>query len=123
MLEADGAQYSVTELDRLQRESLSGLPDEGCLFSDEVILRTVGKDHSLISERPVTLRAFRDRLETGDPMPLAEIDGISIVQRNRLLLYPKQADGHLEITGAPGFNALKYLYLFRRTRPSANGSL
>ena len=124
MLEtADGTQYSVTELDRLQQESLSDLPDDGCLFSDEVNLRTVGKDHSLISERTVTLRAFRDRLEPGTPMPLDEIDGVSIVQRNRLLLYPKQFDGHLEITGVPSFNALKYLYLFRQTRPSVNGSL
>lgn len=120
---AGGERYTVTELDRLQRASFAALPEAGCLFSDGATLRHIGKTHEVISEHPVTLRAFRDRLELNEPMPLAEIDAMSIVQRNRLLIYPAGNDGHLEITGAPGFNALKYLYLFRLTRPSVNGSL
>lgn len=124
MLEgADGAKYTVTELDRAQREALAALPDGGCLFSDEVTLRAIGKDHAAISERSAVLRAFRGRLELDGPLPFGDIDAMSIVQRNRLLLYPAGTEGHWEITGAPGFNALKYLYLFRQTRPSVNGSL
>ena len=124
MLEsADGTQYTVTELDRLQRESLTELPASGCLFSDEVTLRQIGKDHEVVSEQSITLQAFRDRIELNDPLPMEHIEAMSIVQRNRLLIYPAGTDGNLEITGAPSFNALKYFYLFRQTRPSVNGSL
>ena len=118
---ADGARYTVTELDSAQREALAALPDDGCIFSDEVTLRRIGKGHEVISEAAVTLKAFRNRFEAGEP--LEQIDAMSIVQRNRLLIYPAGNNGHLEITGVPAFNALKYFYLFRLTHPSVNGSL
>ncbi len=124
MLEAaDGTQYTVTQLDLAQRKALAGLPDDGRLFSDEVRLQTVGSDHAVICEQSVTLQAFHDRLELTEPMPMETIAAMSIVQRNRLLIYPAGSDAHYELTGAPGFNALKYLYLFRQTRPSVNGTL
>ena len=75
----------------------------------------------MISETAVTLKAFRDRFEAGEP--LDQIEAMSIVQRNRLLIYPAGNNGHLEITGVPAFNALKYFYLFRLTHPSVNGTL
>ena len=117
----DGVQYTVTELDSAQREALADLTDEGCLFSDDVTLRRISKDHEVTSEQPVTLRAFRDRFEAGGP--LGRVDAMSIVQRNLLLIYPAGEEGHLEIAGTPAFNALKYLYLFRLNRPSMNGTL
>ena len=118
---ADGAKFTLTELDGAQREALAALPDDGCIFSDEVTLRRIGKDHAVISETAVTLKAFRDRFEAGEP--LDQIEAMSIVQRNRLLIYPAGNNGHLEITGVPAFNALKYFYLFRLTHPSVNGTL
>ena len=117
----DGAKFTLTELDGAQREALAALPDDGCIFSDEVTLRRIGKDHAVISETAVTLKAFRDRFEAGEP--LDQIEAMSIVQRNRLLIYPAGNNGHLEITGVPAFNALKYFYLFRLTHPSVNGTL
>ena len=116
---------TLTDLDRDQRERLAEIArEDGCLFSDEVTLRRIGKDHEAVSEETVTLRAFRDRFEAGAlPFPMDEIDAMSIVQRNRLLLYPAKSDAHCEFTGAPSFNALKYFYLFRLTHPSVNGSL
>lgn len=125
--EEGGASHTITELDRAQQEKLADLAaatGEACVFSDPVLLRQVEADHSVSAERELRLSAFRDRFEAGEQVfPMEEIEAVSVVQRNRLLFYPAGSRVHYECTGAPGFNALKYLYLFRLIRPSANGGL
>ncbi len=125
--EKTGAAHTVTELERAQREKLASLAEtagEDALFSDPVLLRQVEQDHSVSGEESVRFTAFRDRFTAGGrTLPMEEIDAVSVVQRNRLLLYPANERAHYELTGEPGFNALKYLCLFRLVRPSANGGL
>lgn len=112
-----GAEGTLTQLDRLQRERLRELTvaaGEDCLFSDEVTLRQIDGAHNVATETEVTLRAYRGRLTAGElTLPFDALEGVSIVQRNLLILHAAGGQGHYECTGAETFNALKYLYLFQ----------
>ena len=122
-----GTQHTITALDDAQREHLARLAQdagEEPLFSDSVRMRRVEADHSVTKEQDILLSACADRLILGgETLPMADIESMSIVQRNQLLIQRAQDRGHYEFTGAPGFSALKYLYLLRIAHPSANGSL
>ena len=122
-----GVQHTITALDEAQREHLARLVSDAgidALFSDPVHMRLVEADHSVTAEGDMHITAYADRLVFGDTeLPFPSIEAISIVQRNQLLVQPAQSRAHYEFTGAAGFSALKYLYLFRIAHPSANGGL
>ena len=122
----DGAETTITALDLAQRQRLEALAEAAgrdALFSDPVHVRRVENGQST-EESEAVLSAGAGGFAAGDrQFSLDEISALSIVQRSRLLLYPAAESAHYEFTGAPGFNALKYLYLFRHYRPSANGVL
>ena len=127
MLNSPQRSYTITELDRRQREKVGELcreAGEGVVFEDGVFIQRINKDHEPEKLRPAVLSAYRDRFAVGETViPYEKITGISINQRNLLLIHVEDCPGHFEISGEPAFNALKYLYLFRAVCGSRNGLL
>ena len=112
----NGRQWTVTELDRLQREavqSLAGYDPELLLFSDRVLVENIGSSHEVLSSEPMLLKAYSDRLMFQDmTVFLADITGMAINQRNLLIIHTKDSR-HFELSGDISFSALKYLYLYQ----------
>lgn len=122
----DGRIDTITALDRDQRDYIEAMDcSTGApLFEDTVNCETVASDHSVVASRSVRLTAFGDRFVIGeDVVPFENILGMAINQRNLLLLHTGNSETHFECGGPRGFNALKYLYLFRSVKGSINGIL
>ena len=127
--------YTVTQLDESQQTYLKDLLDSAeaassrpqadqLLFQDQVTMETVGENHDIVKTEPVTLTAYKDRLTAGSlNMPLEQISGLAINQRNLLLVHLEGQKEHLQFRGPVSFNALKYLYLHRTVCPTAGGTL
>ena len=89
------------------------------LFCDENIsLREIGADHSLVSEETGTLLGYCDRLvfENGGAsycFPFDTLSGISIFGNNKMVINYKDGElKHYEMHGPYTYSALKYLYLY-----------
>lgn len=118
LTDEDGRSYTVTQLDRAQREALNAArSEEDFSVSDEILLREIAEDHSLLSERAAVLSADAEGLTFDEAaLPFSSLSGMAIYSRNTLVIYDAQGR-HLEIkSGDTGFNALKYLHLFRLSR-------
>ena len=119
--------YTVHELDRLQRKGLDDLCRTGgycSFFEDCVTERFVDENHQVTESRSIVLKGYIDRFAAdGYSIPFEKITGISINQRNLLLVHVADVPGHLEFKGPGTFNALKYLYLYRSVCGSLNGLL
>ena len=141
---SSGKQYTITELDEDQRNYLADLVSEQCgsssapelesdickepstaedsLFSDNADFSIINENHELKQKTNIKLRAFKNRFCLGDTiLPFEKIRGIAINQRNLLLIHVDGIKGHYELSGSIGFNALKYLYLYRAVCGSRNG--
>lgn len=127
VLKTSQGSYTVPELDEKQKriiEKICKKPSDVCLFSDEVKERFINEKHKADDSRNVVFCAYSDRFIAGDMViPFEKITGISINQRNLLLLHITDMSGHWEFSGSPSFNALKFLYLYRAVCGSQNGLL
>lgn len=126
---SDGSRYSVTQADVRQREKIEEMYHASddtteLLFEDDVVKEDVNPRHKVIAKTPVSLRAYRDRLELGDMViPFKDIEGLAINQRNLMLLHIFGQDIHYECGGPSSFSSLKYLYLHRAGEGSRTGTL
>ena len=89
------------------------------LFCDENIsLREIGPDHSLVSEEAGTLLGYCDRLVFENDrasycFPFDILSGISIFGNNKMVINYKDGElKHYEMHGPYTYSALKYLYLY-----------
>ena len=117
LTDKDGKQYTVTELDRLQREALKERiktwNPEMPLFEDQVTIYRIGANHELIGTEVGSFKAYVDRLECGgESLDYAGMDGMAIYSRNAMIIHHPSVEGHLEVKSNIAFNALKYLYLY-----------
>lgn len=92
---------------------------ETLLFHDENIsLREIGTDHSLVSEETGTLFGYCDRLVFENDgasycFPFDILSGISIFGNNKMVINYKDGElKHYEMHGPYTYSALKYLYLY-----------
>ena len=92
---------------------------ETLLFRDENIsLREIGADHSLVSEETGTLLGYCDRLVFENDgasycFPFDILSGISIFGNNKMVINYKDGElKHYEMHGPYTYSALKYLYLY-----------
>jgi len=118
LTDEEGKQYTVTELDTMQRESLAAQakdwPTEKPIFSDRVKLLSIGNNHELLKTEEGPLTAYADRIECcGRSIAYADMAGMAIYSRNSMIIHVTGEDGHLEIKGSDSFSALKYLYLYQ----------
>lgn len=127
MVKTSQGSYTVPELDEKQKRIIAEIcktPADVCLFSDEIKEQFINKKHKAADSRTAVFCAYSDRFIAGDMViPFERITGISINQRNLLLLHIDDMPGHWEFSGSPSFNALKYLYLYRAVCGSQNGLL
>ena len=111
MQSPDGKEYTVTELLNRQAEHLADRitePDSP-LFSDPLTCRRIDSAHNILDSRDITLTAYAGHLTLDDEiLPADRISDITIVQRNRLSIHPKNSKEHYELLGSGTFNALKY---------------
>ena len=112
-----GRKCTVSVLDKGQKKMLKVISDRAdsssVLFSDRLIQQTIDDSGQLTEERKVTMSAYKDMLKINDSMmPWEEIQAVSIVQRNMLILHIKGQKEHFEYKGSPRFNAVKYMDLF-----------
>lgn len=117
LTDRDGIQYTVTELDLLQKEALKkkveNWESDRPFFEDHVTIYRIGADHELIGTEEGRFKAYIDHLECGgERLEYASMDGMAIYSRNALIIHHESVDGHLEIKSNMGFSALKYLYLY-----------
>lgn len=117
LTDRDGEQYTVTDLDGMQKEVLkerleNANPQE-VLFKDEVTVSRIGADHSFQGSEVTELAAYSDRLSfSGKELPYEKIKGMAIYSRNSMILHLENEDGHIEMKAGDSFSALKYLYLY-----------
>ena len=117
LTDKEGKQYTVTELDRLQREALKqktvNWEADRPLFEDQVTIYRIGANHELIGTEVGSFKAYLDRLECGgESLDYAGMDGMAIYSRNAMIIHHPSVEGHLEVKSNIAFNALKYLYLY-----------
>ena len=117
LTDKEGKQYTVTELDRLQREALKqktiNWEADRPLFEDQVTIYRIGANHELIGTEVGSFKAYLDRLECGgESLDYAGMDGMAIYSRNAMIIHHPSVEGHLEVKSDIAFNALKYLYLY-----------
>jgi len=117
LTDREGKQYTVTELDRLQREELKqktvNWEADRPLFEDQVTIYRIGANHELIGTEVGSFKAYVDRLECGgESLDYAGMDGMAIYSRNAMIIHHPSVEGHLEVKSDIAFNALKYLYLY-----------
>ena len=111
LLSPDGSESTVTGLLREQEKQLAGMigMSSSPLFSDTLTCRRIGTSHDILDCKEVSLTAYADRLCLGDEvLPASLISSVTIVQRNRLSIHPKNSKEHYELLGPDTFNALKY---------------
>lgn len=118
-----GQVYTVTDLDKIQKEHLKELFDisntEEELFSDSVTWYEINENHEVTCTKEGKIRAFKDRMEFEELSGLADkrllyckdIQGMAIYSRNFIILHMDGIEGHVELKADKMFNALKYLYL------------
>ena len=127
MINSPQQSYTITELDRKQRNKIEKLckeEEEDFFFEDKIDLQLINENHELEKTETVVLNAYRDRFSAGETViPFEKITGIGINQRNLLLIHTSDITGHYEVKGEGFFNALKYLYLYRTICGSRNGLL
>ena len=125
--EKDGSAKTVTELDIAQRAYIDRLCEDsggGELFSDSISEEFINEDHDLVESKAVELKAYPDAFEmNGKKLSFDDIEAIAINQRNLLLIHIKGKTGHFQYRGPMFFNALKYLYVYRWAKGSADGFL
>ena len=125
--EKDGAVRTVTELDMEQKayvEDLSRSAGENELFSDSISEEFIDENHNLVETKDVEFKAFSDCFRiNGKKLSFDDIEAIAINQRNLLLIHVRGITGHFQYRGPIFFNALKYLYVFRAIKGSADGFL
>ncbi len=114
----DGNSYTVTQLDRWQRDVLkkmSGYPDEEVLFSDEVAFHEIDDStHKAVrSWNGILSAGSHSLLLDGTQLPFSEISGLAVSTRNTLLLHYEKGARHIDIKGPVSFSALKYYYLYQ----------
>jgi 1-acyl-sn-glycerol-3-phosphate acyltransferase len=117
LTDKEGMKYTVTELDKLQTESLKqkleGWEADRPLFEDYVTIYRIGANHELIGTEEGSMKAYTDHLECGgERLNYADMDGMAIYSRNAMIIHHPSVEGHLEVKSGIGFNALKYLYLY-----------
>ena len=119
LTDKEGKKYTVTELDRMQKEVLKEKLDHAkvseLLFEDAVTLYYIGQKHEEVWKKLVSLKAYIDHLECGEEVFSSEnLEGVAIYSRNALVLHHKDIEGHFEVKSENiGFNALKYLYTYQ----------
>lgn len=122
LTDAQGAKYTITELDAMQRELLKEQFEayiqkenaEDAFFTDQVTVYNIDGSHRQQGTLEGTLKAYGDRLELcGRKIPYEEITGAAIYSRNSMILHQKGIEGHVEIKSHMAFNALKYQYLLQ----------
>lgn len=120
LTEDDGTKHTIVDLDVQQREHLQQLlqiSDEQPLFSDSVVLQSIGTDHNLEFTEEGPLCAYTDRLECcGHVIPFSDLQGMAIYSRNVLVMYTNAENRHYELRGSQAFSALKYLYWYEIKR-------
>ena len=122
----DGDVRTVTELDKAQRAYIEDLQkaSDGAMFSDSISEEFVDENHNVVEIKDVVLKAYPDAFEmNGKKLSFDDIEAIAINQRNLLLIHIKGIVGHFQYRGPLFFNALKYLYVFRAAKGSADGFL
>lgn len=117
LTDGTGRKYTVTELDAMQLKALQERLRDYCgtepLFSDQVTMYEIGKDHTVLRTEEGTLAAYSDRMECcGQQIPYDRIQGMAVYSRNSVIIHTEGVDGHIEIKSDKMFCALKYLYLY-----------
>lgn len=117
LTDTEGRKYTITELDRIQREVLNAYKEKHgiteALFADQVTLYEISEEHTIIRSENGCLTAYADRVEFNDRIiRYDEMQGMAIYSRNFLTLHRPGETGHLEIKADERFCALKYLYLY-----------
>lgn len=117
LTDRNGQKYSITELDIAQKENLcrkvKDADAEECLFSDQVTMYEIGKNHELLKTETGTLKGYADRFECcGRLIRFEEMQGMAIYSRNALIIHMTGMEGHMEIKSEQAFCGLKYVYLY-----------
>ena len=122
-----GERLTLTKLDKMDRRAVAELYAKGgedVIFKDKVTLEIVNKDHLVEESKEIFLSAGANGIHLGDEfIPMEEIEGVAINQKNLLILNVKGKENHYECTDEKNFCALKYLYLIREAVGSATGTL
>ena len=126
LVEPEGGIKTVTELDVAQRAYIEGLQrsSDGEMFKDTISQEFIDEEHNLVEAKDVELKAYPDAFEmNGEKLSFDDIEAIAINQRNLLLIHKRGVPGHFQYRGPVFFNALKYLYVYRAAKGSADGFL
>ena len=117
LCDEDNKKYTITELFDDQKMYLTKIKDntlDRSIWSDNVQLIKLKRDHSIVSEEAVKLSVFKDHLMiNNEKLPIDHIVSIDIVQRNRLIIHINNSDVRYEFTGENAFNAVKYRIWFQ----------
>ena len=109
--------HTITELFDDQKMYLTKIKDntlDRSIWSDNVQLIKLKRDHSIVSKESVIISAFKDHLMiNNEKLPIDHIVSIDIVQRNRLIIHINNSDVRYEFTGENAFNAVKYRIWFQ----------
>lgn len=123
LTEKNGNQYTVTQLDDLQKKRLEEMlkNESGNLFGDDVIVHYINEKHVLEKKETCRLHGNCEGITYGTKKILfSEIEGMAIYSRNSLVIHEKSVAGHIEIKSEDiGFNALKYMYLYQLQKKKA----
>ena len=91
----------------------SGILGDELLFEDNVTVYEIAGDHTLSESHEDRLAAYADYIEIcGKRLSFSDVQGMSIVSRNFLIIHIKGEEGHIELKSDISFSALKYLYLY-----------
>ena len=126
LVDREGGIRTVTELDKAQRAYIEDLQrsSDGAMFEDTISQEFIDEDHNLVESKDVELKAYPDAFEmNGEKLSFDDIEAIAINQRNLLLIHKRGVPGHFQYRGPVFFNALKYLYVYRAAKGSADGFL
>jgi hypothetical protein len=82
-------------------------------FQTQLRFTPYGRDHKIVNSVEQVLRGFKNRLIIGErEFFFDRISGLSINQRNTLIIHYDNNEEFYNIKGPDPFSALKYLYLY-----------
>ena len=121
LIDKNGNQKTITEWDFWQRKELTKLinsSDSGSkLFSDEIIIRSIDKNHQISGEEHGGMECYPDRINCcGKDFYFSDMQGFSIISRNVIVMHTGDNLDQYEIRGNITFNALKYLYAYENSK-------
>jgi len=121
LTDEDGNKKTVTEWDIWQHAKLddiiSSWQDDKPVFTDEVTLYSINEEHDISNQEKGTLESYSDRINCcGTDFYFDDMLGFSIISRNVIVMHYGNNAEQYEIRGELTFNALKYLYVYEKSK-------